>query len=566
MKQLIFLFLAFGLLCSGCTTDGPERPNIILILADDYGYMDLQAYAERLTGTDPSAMYYETPHLNRLVNEGFSFSRAYANQLCSPTRASILSGKYAGRLGFTTAVPPRDTYYNQAMETPDGQYLHDVIYHFDPIDLEQAWINASSNTALPAGSPLDAGRDVISLAEALPDYHSAFIGKWHLGGIGAAGYQPADQGFFPIAWYDAGGSPYFNWREAWNRREKTMYPKAPQDEWMMGDAGSETGEEYLTDDLTRQALAYIDSRAEKKEQPFFLYFCHFAVHGPWQAKAEDSTYFANKATRGWNGQDKANYAGMVRGLDNSVGSILARLEETGLDENTLVIFFSDNGGWDYRYSRGEMGTTNTPLRGGKAHLTEGGIRVPLVFYWKGKIGGGKWCDIPVDCTDLYPTVIQAAGYDIQPYIEEEDIDGRSLLPLLSDPGNSRGEYDHDTRYWHYPFNVSVYSSFDGQFLTPRSAIMENNYKLIFDWQGRLKLFDLDKDPEENHNLAKEMPEKTEAMYRELMIWLEQNVEKQYWPKPNPDYKPRKEVRKDAPFVNIYRAYKEGKDIVELAHE
>ena len=119
MKQLIIIFLVSGFLCMACSTDGPERPNIILILADDYGYMDMQAYAERLTGTDPSAMYYETPHLNSLVKEGIAFSRAYANQLCSPTRASILSGKYAGRLGFTTAGPPRDTYYNQAMETEE---------------------------------------------------------------------------------------------------------------------------------------------------------------------------------------------------------------------------------------------------------------------------------------------------------------------------------------------------------------------------------------------------------------------------------------------------------------
>jgi arylsulfatase A-like enzyme len=452
------------------------------------------------------------------------------------------------------------------METPVGQYPHDVIYHYDQIDIEQAWINASSNTALPAGTSFDGGKDVISLAEALPDYHSAFIGKWHLGGIGAAGYQPADQGFHPIAWYDAGGSPYFNWRGAWDNREKTMYPQAPQDEWMMGDAGSETGEDYLTDDLTRQALDYLEKRAMVKDQPFFLYFCHFAVHGPWQAKAEDSTYFADKSTRGWNGHDKANYAGMIRGLDNSVGSILAKLEETGLDENTLVIFFSDNGGWDYRFSRGEMGTVNAPLRGGKACLSEGGIRVPLIFYWKGKISGGQWCDIPVDCTDLYPTVIQAAGYDIQPYIEQEGIDGRSLLPLLSDLDNRKGAYDHDTRFWHYPFNVSVYSPFDGQFLTPRSAIMQENYKLIFDWHGRLKLFDLDKDMEENHNLAGEMPEKAEAMYRELMIWLEENVDKQYWPKLNPDYKPRREARKDAPFVDIYRAYKAGKDIIKLANE
>ena len=557
---ILFAFLA------ACSEKKPERPNIILILADDYGYMDLQAYAEKLTGTDKSEMYYETPNLDRLVSEGISFSKAYACQLCSPTRASILTGKYAGRVGFTTALPPRDTYYNQGIETPEGQYPHDVIYHFDPIDIEHAWTNASSNSAVPAGSPIDGGRDEISLAEAMPDYHSAFIGKWHLGGIGAEGYQPADQGFEPIAWYDAGGSPYFNWRKAWNNRDKTLYPNAPQDEWMIGDAGKETGKEYLTDDLTDQALNYLDERAKIKGQPFFLYFCHFAVHGPWQAKAVDSTYFAEKDTRGWNGHNIPNYAGMVRGLDNSVGSILEKLEETGLDENTLVIFFSDNGGWDYRFSRGEMGTNNAPLRGGKACLSEGGIRVPLIFYWKGKLSGGEWCDIAVDCTDLYPTVLQAAGYDLEPYVQGEEIDGRSLMPLLGDLTNSKGEYKHDTRYWHYPFNVSVYSPFDGQFLTPRSSIMEKNYKLIFDWHGRLKLFDLEKDLEENYNLAKEMPEKTEDLYRKLMIWLEENVDKQYWPVLNPDYKPALEARKDAPFVDLYKAYKAGKDIVELAHE
>jgi arylsulfatase A-like enzyme len=237
MRTLSSLIIVFAILCSGCFTRAPEtaRPNIILILADDYGYMDLQAYAKKLTGTPASEMYYETPHLNRLVDQGIAFSRAYACQLCSPTRASILTGKYAGRLGFTTALPPRDTYYNQGIETPEGQYPHDVIRHFDRIDIEQAWTNASSNSALPAGSPFDGGRDEISLAEALPDYHSAFIGKWHLGGIGAEGYQPADQGFHPIAWYDAGGSPYFNWRKAWNTREKRRYPDAPQEEWMMGD-------------------------------------------------------------------------------------------------------------------------------------------------------------------------------------------------------------------------------------------------------------------------------------------------------------------------------------------
>jgi arylsulfatase A-like enzyme len=289
-----------------------ERPNIILILADDFGYMDCNAYAEKTLGVDKSEMFYETPHLDRLAAEGFAFSRAYANQLCSPTRAAILTGKYAGRLGFTTALPLRNTYYNQGMAPPKGQYLHDVIYHYDQIPIQQAWINGSSNAAIPAGTSHDNGADEISLAEALPDYHSAFIGKWHIGGFGAEGYQPAGQGFEPIAWYDAGGSVYFNWKEGWNNRSTKNFPNMPQDQWMMGDAGEETGQEYLTDDLTDQALSYLDRRASIKDEPFFLYFCHFAVHGPWQSKSEDSTYFADKKTLGWNGHKYPHYAGLVR--------------------------------------------------------------------------------------------------------------------------------------------------------------------------------------------------------------------------------------------------------------
>ncbi len=297
--RLIFI-LAAATLLSSCEK-APERPNIILILADDFGYMDCTAYAQKTLGVDPAEMFYETPHLDRLSAEGFSFSKAYANQLCSPTRAAILTGKYAARLGFTTAMPHRDTYYNQSMDPPEGQYLHDVIYHHDQIPIQQAWLNGSSNSALPAGTKWDGGWDEISLAEAMPDYQSAFIGKWHIGGFGAEGYQPEDQGFEPLAWFDAGGSVYFNWREGWNNRSTAHLPKIPQDQWMMGDAGEETGEEYLSDDLTVQALNYLDKRAKDKNQPFFLYFSHFAVHGPWQAKSEDSAYFAGKETLGWNG-------------------------------------------------------------------------------------------------------------------------------------------------------------------------------------------------------------------------------------------------------------------------
>lgn len=557
---LLFSGLVFS--CQPNSTN-KKKPNIIFILADDFGYMDTQSYAEHILGTPKDSMFYETPNLDRLISEGIAFEQAYANQLCSPTRASLLTGKYPAKLGFTTATPKRKTYYNQNMPTPTGSYAHDVIYHADKIKIEQAWINGSSNTALPSGTPYDKGWDETTIAEALTGYHSAFIGKWHVGGHGAKGYTPGDQGFEPIAWYDAGGSTYFNWINIWNNGSKQHFPDAPQDKMYTGNAGTPSGMKHLTDDLTEQALKYIDERSTVKEEPFFLYFCHFSVHTPWQSKKDERDYFNGKETKGWNNHKDATYAGMISTLDKSVGKILDKLEETGLEENTLVVFMSDNGGIDSRITPNKRVTSNYPLMGGKACVTEGGIRVPLVFRWKGKLDDKKWCSIPVDCNDIFPTLVQAAGYDLQPHYNN-GIDGQSLYGLLSDLDNKKNTYTRDTRYWHYPFNVIYNNPYDSLPLTPHSAIRKGDYKLIYDWHGRLKLFNIKEDISETNNLAKKMPEKTNKLFANLITWLEAHVKETYWPKVNPDYNPENEAHK-TPFVNLYDAYKNGGNIAEICN-
>ncbi|MBC8767693.1 sulfatase [Arenibacter sp. BSSL-BM3] len=531
------------------------RPNIILILADDYGIMDNQAYAHKFSGEDTSKMYYETPNIDRLVQEGTAFSQAYANQLCSPTRASIMTGKYAGRLGFTTAMPPRETYYNQNLPVPAGYYAHDVLEHKDNILIEQALDNGTSNSAVPTGNSYDKGKDELSIAEALKDYHSAFIGKWHIGGFGAQGYQPSDQGFEPLAWFDAGGSVYYDWKKSWDNKEKTRFPKMPQEHSEIGDSGQETNEDYLTDDLTVQALNYIDKRSKLKEQPFFLYFSHFAIHSPYQGKENEIAYFENKSTKGWNGHKDPVYASMIKSLDRSVGEILKKLEETGLDENTLVIFMSDNGGIDSKITPKGEGTDNSPFLGGKACVTEGGIRVPLVFRWKGKIKKGQWVDVPVDCTDIYPTILEATGYDAKTIATTNKLDGESVLPLLSDPENNKKSYSKETHYWHYPFNVIYNSPYEPFALTPHSAIRDGDYKLIFDWYGRFHLYNIAKDPFEKNDLASEMTDRRDALFKKMMDWLITNVDKRYWPTVNPDYDPSNEVRQE-PFHNLFSEYKE----------
>jgi len=559
-KTIVLLFsLANFIGCKSetkekATTDKPDqRPNIILILADDYGIMDSQAYAAKFTSIEASEMFYETPNIDRLISEGTSFSQAYANQLCSPTRASIITGKYAGRLGFTTAMPPRETYYNQNLPVPDGYYTHDVLEHKDNILIEQALINGISNSAVPTGAVHDVGRDEVSIAEALKDYHSAFIGKWHMGGFGAEGYQPADQGFEPLAWYDAGGSVYFDWKKGWNNKAKTRFPEMPQKESEMGDSGEETNEEYLTDDLTVQALNFIEKRSKIKEQPFFLHFSHFAVHAPYQGKEDEVAYFEGKDSKGWNGHKDPVYASMVKSMDRSVGKILDKLQATGIEENTLVVFMSDNGGIDSKITPRGDGTDNSPFLGGKACLTEGGIRVPLVFRWKGTIKEAQWVDIPVDCTDIYPSLLEAAGYDAKAIVNENDLDGESVIPMLSDIENSKKEYTKNVHYWHYPFNVIYNSPYEPFALTPHSAIRDGDYKLIFDWYGRLRLYDIKQDPFEKTDLAVQMPDLRDVLFTKLMTWLKENVHQRYWPTLNPDYDPKKESRK-TPFVDLFSAY------------
>lgn len=555
-----FIFILCFLACVACSKKegkkSEQKPNIIFILADDYGIVDTQAYAARFLNVSMDSTFYETPHINQLMREGVSFSQAYANQLCSPTRASILTGKYASRLGFTTAMPHRKTYYNQNLEVPEGYYANDVLEHKDDILIEQPHINGTSNAAVPTGIHAQTQLDELSIAEALKDYQSAFIGKWHIGGFGAKGFQPADNGFETLAYFDGGGSTYFNWRNPWNQKAKTLFPNMPQEAWEIGNAGKETGENYLTDDLTAQALDYLEEKAKDTSgKPFFLYFSHFAVHTPYQGKTDEINYFNSKKTKGFNGHDNATYASMIKSMDRSVGNILAKLKETGLEDNTLVVFMSDNGGIDAEITTDGNGTENYPFLGGKACLTEGGIRVPLIFRWKGKIDSGKWVDTAVDCTDIFPTLLDFAGYDHVATTKEHTLDGASVKGLLSDTKNKKNSYKKDTHYWHYPFNVIYTSPYDGYALTPHSAIRKGDFKLIFDWYGRLHLYNIEKDPYEKNDLYLANKQQGDLLFKDLIAWLEINVEKRYWPTINPDYNPEKEVR-NTPFKDLITEIKQ----------
>jgi len=252
---------------------------------------------------------------------------------------------------------------------------------------------------------------------------------------------------------------------------------------------------------------------------------------------------------------------MIKHLDVSVGKIMDKLKEKGIDKNTIVIFMSDNGGITVGKGGDEVPiTTNTPLKGQKANVYEGGIRVPLIISYQGHASAGKWSNIPVDCNDIFPTLLEMTG---EPKATHP-IDGQSIARLLTDTKNKKKGYTRNTFFWHYPLTVIYKNPEDGLPFTPQSAVRKGDYKLIFDWYGRLRLFNIRKDISETTNLAKKMPEKTNELFVELINYLEKNVEKKYWPKPNPAYNPVKELRK-MPYIDLYKAYKEGKNIAELAN-
>jgi len=294
--------------------------------------------------------------------------------------------------------------------------------------------------------------------------------------------------------------------------------------------------EYLTDRLTDEAIQFI---SRNKDRPFFLYLAHYAVHTPIQAKEPGIEKYRNKETDGCH--QHATYAAMIESMDESVGSINSTLEELGLSENTLLIFFSDNGG------HGTY-TCQEPLRGGKGMFYEGGIRVPMFVRWPGKVEAGTTCDQPVISTDFYPTFVELAG--AKPPVDYP-LDGRSLLPLLE----GAGELDREALFWHFPAYLESYEglrddSRDTVFRTrPVSVIRKGDWKLLLfheEWildggladmatNHSVELYNLARDPGEARDLARVETVKRDELLKDLLDW-QQSVHAPVPEEPNPEYK------------------------------
>ncbi|HJN13052.1 MAG TPA: sulfatase [Pirellulaceae bacterium] len=498
-----------------------RRPNVVFFLVDDLGWRDLGCYG---------SSFYETPNIDRFAEQGVSFTQAYATcHVCSPTRASIMTGKYPARLQLTDWLPGRREFPFQKLK------------------------NAEIHQHLPL--------EEITIAEALKahGYRTAHIGKWHLG---EEPFGPLHQGF---------DMQIPRWNKGW--------PKSGYHAPFKLDGLDSAKGEYLTDRLTDEAEKFIEAR---KDQPFFLYMAHFAVHDPIQGREDLVRKYQRKLEKmqrpkgpafilegnpdakqplsreelkarmhdpAWSGyrvlpdrtvkikqhQDNIHFAAMVESVDESLGRLLAKLKALKLDDNTIVILFSDNGGM----SGGNLGnpkrviasdrldrafsTSNLPLRGAKGWLYEGGIREPLIVHWPHQGQLGKVCDVPVISTDFYPSILEMVGLPLQP---KQHADGVSFAPLVK----GARTLDREAIYWHFPH----YSNHGMQ--SPGGAVRAGDYKLLEYYENNtVQLFNLREDIGEQTDLSRAEPAKVTQLRTMLHAW--RNDVSAQMMVPNPEYDP-----------------------------
>ncbi len=469
-----------------------QKPNIVFVLLDDFGYSDLGCYGSR---------FYESPNIDRLVREGVRFTDAYAAcPVSSPTRAAIMTGRYPVNTGITDWIPGRQASKNGI---PEDKFV-----------------------ALPFRQQLET--DEVTIAEILKNngYSTMISGKWHLGGTPE--FWPENQGFDINRGGFSAGSPV--------RNEKSNGYFSPY-----GNPRLEDGPpgEYLTDRQTTDAIKFIESSGDK---PFFLYLSFYATHNPMQGKELLVQKFTQKADsmgmsekdaftreKDWIRPSMSNnfkerviqsnpvYAAMIYSVDENLGRLWKKLEELKIEKNTIIIFTSDNGGLST--SEGSP-TCNYPLRAGKGWLYEGGIRVPLIIKYPGNCKPGTVIKTPVSSIDYLPTIMEMTGASD----ENLNIDGISFLQLFrSDKMKER------PLFWHYPH-------YSNQGVEPGSAVRLGKFKLIDNFEkGRQELYDLEKDLSETNDISASNPKKTKELYNLLKDWRIQTKAKMM--EPNSKWEP-----------------------------
>ncbi|WP_372948679.1 sulfatase [Mariniphaga sp.] len=482
MNKTTLILVAFACLLASCQNgqkqdSKPTKPNIVFILADDFGYHDMSVMGSE---------FYETPHIDRIANEGMIFTDGYANcQVCSPSRASIMSGKFTARHGITDWIGARTG---------------------------EEWRKAGRfNKLLPPEYVHNLPHEYTTLPEALKEagYKTFFAGKWHLGSEGS---WPEDHGFdINKGGWDK-GSPMGGFYAPWENPRLESGPDG----------------ESLTMRLAHETADFLK---EHKDTSFFAFLSFYAVHAPLQttqakwakyrAKAEEMGIAETGFEMGHflpirQVQDNPVYAGLLETMDDAVGVVLKALDELGLAENTIVIFTSDNGG----VAAGDaFATSNKPLRAGKGYQFEGGIREPYFIKVPWLEIAGKKSEVPVTGSDFYPTLLELAGAELKP---NEHNDGMSLVPVLNG-----GTFPERPLIWHYPH----YGNQGGE---PSSIIRLGDWKLIHYYEdGREELYNLKTDVEETTDVSAENSELAKQLSKQLFAYL--NEVGARFPEKDPEY-------------------------------
>lgn len=483
MKSVLFsiivlLILPFMIL-SAEDNSRPARPNIVFILADDLGWADTTLYGH--------TKFYKTPNIERLAKRGMTFTRAYtASPLCSPTRSSILTGLSPARTGITVPNCHEAKVVLQAMPGTKGPRGSKSVGPIPPTRLNTTYY---------------------TLAEALKDsgYVTGHFGKWHLG---PEPYSPLQQGFDVDVPHWPGPGPAGSY-------------VAP---WKFPDFDPDTPDQHIEDRMAKEAVEFMQKH---KDEQFFLNYWMFSVHAPFDAKKDLIEKYRASVDKS-DLQRCPTYAAMVESMDDAVGTLLDTLDGLGIADNTIIIFFSDNGGNMYNDVEGETPTSNRPLRGGKATMFEGGIRVPCIISWPGAVAPATRSDALINSCDFYPTILEMLGLKPQ---ENQNFDGISILPALKGQPFSR-----EAVFAYFPHDPPV-----PDWLPPSVAVHQGDWKLIRIFHGgeggahRWKLFNLSDDIGEQKDLSEEEPERVKKMDALIEGFLVDT--KAVVPVPNPDFDP-----------------------------
>ena len=507
-----------GAMCAtvaACTDSrhGGERPNIIFFLVDDMGWVDSSVPYDG--NIYPNNLRFNTPNMERLARRGTIFSNAYACPVSTPTRTSLLSGMNAAHTGITNWTSPVKDTPSDATGGAVAMMAPGSVGQQGGMDIYPEGYLTRPDWTLNGMSPVpgvDSTLYATPMVQLLKDagYFTIHVGKGHWASAGTPGASPYNMGFVVNVAGNVAGMPrsyqgednYGNTPERWNYlavQNMTEY------------YGTHT---HLTEALTREALKTLDFPVENGI-PFYLYMSHHGTHTPIQRDDR----FVEKYLEAGMDEGQARYASMVEGIDKSLGDILNYLDDKGIADNTAIIFMTDNGGNSENVQKGGVPhTQNLPLREGKGSVYEGGIRVPLIVCWPGKVPAGAREDTPAIAEDLFPTILDIAGvsYD-EPGAIVQELDGQSLIPEITaggsvlkgaaEGGSGAGAEVGAERalIFHYPHQWKPYRLDDIDYL---SAVRKGDWKLVYRMrEARLELYNLREDIGETHDLAAENPQK-----------------------------------------------------------